>query len=562
MADIDAFHRLPSFYHTSSLMEELWTQYGKQYGEWVALITGMADFPNPYLVPEAYISNLASLVGLTIFKDENTDLKLDRELLTSVVSLYKMKGTYAALTAIAGLNGINTAISDLYCPGDEASYNNFSTYVRAAWFSGMFAGDNPPGIGSNYIKTPHFIFEILLNKVFGSGNSTYLFNATVARRISSLLVDNAPVHTVPHKTLLLSPVTQLDGTDVISDGNIHCAVTGDYSGDRIYLDELASVQVDDHSSKLVVATTDTIYNVVAKEALRFLDSAIPFNLDYAGATLSLERWVLGDAGASTLFMTDFFNVVPGTVSLNGRVPEYIQSGLTWDDDQGLFTVVDGILTMGTGPDYTSALVDLGFVASSFKYSVHLDNTSGECWSEFYFRAENTSIPLAIGLGLGRTGNVWQYVLHLPSGYGPDGPWVGGADGWHEVEITDHVGFISVIVDGVILFSNFYTALRITNTQVGFGRWAMVDSTTKYKNLEVKGYSIKNSVLSGDIDVVRAYQNYVEYEFTVSASVVQEGISEMGLYRTTDLSTQRVYSYFPPIDKLDGYELRVVTRVNS
>ena len=69
------------------------------------------------------------------------------------------------------------------------------------------------------------------------------------------------------------------------------------------------------------------------------------------------------------------------------------------------------------------------------------------------------------------------------------------------------------------------------------------------------FSLQSPVLVGTVDEITIGADKITYEFTVPTSVVQSGISELGLY-LTDGTTLMVVSTFPTIDKAAGDYLRV------
>lgn len=557
---VDRMQFIPEKYHDSVLLQDLMHEKSRLLGEFLSQVDGLADLVDPYKVGEAYIDKLASLIGLTLIKDENTTIDDERALLVEVVNWYKLKGTYDGIRAISRMNNLDAEIFDLYCPNDPTSYDNFATYVIPAggWFVGNYPNQNPPDIPAGYIKTPHFIYEISLDRIYGTGYSSYLWKDVLARRVTRLMEDTRPINTVPHKRLFLNPVCRLDGVEEIVAGDIHTRVLGDWSNDRLFLDMMTTGSVEKIGGDLVIdLDTD---QVVATVPLWNLDETpTPRYLDWGGDNLLVTNWVLGTGNKSRNILSDTFSATTLT-PLAGHTPDYVEGAVTWSDASGAVQFLSGVVSFINGSLDNGSELQLAARASVIKYQTYVSGS----YSSFMFRKSG---GFYLAFNLEWVGH-WRYRLDQTSGYGPIGDWTGGFAGWHDVEIHDNGEVVSVWVDGVLLIDSYAITQNSTYYGIGFLR-PSYDTTTKFRSLTVDfvrhvepGFTLADplsSPFAGSFDAIDIQPTYVDYTFTVPRAAVQAGISELAFYLGDSI---RLGSVFPDIDKNDDYDLKITVRVYS
>jgi len=225
---IDLMQLIPSKFRESVLLQEYIHEVGVLVGTWLGEINDLTTLVDKFLVSETYLQNLADLVGLDIVGDDTTTLLEKRRQLILVIEWYKLKGTYKALSYVGYLLGINMTMWDLYT-------DDYVTFIQEPWFAG-YEDENPGGLGPTYYKSPHIGFEILLNQVYGTGVTSYLFSAILFTNLTTYVELARPINVVPHYTLRLSPETDQTGAVITVDGNIRTCVIGTWAFSRLYFD--------------------------------------------------------------------------------------------------------------------------------------------------------------------------------------------------------------------------------------------------------------------------------------------------------------------------------------
>jgi hypothetical protein len=559
---VDRMRFIPEKYHESLMLQQLMHEKSRILGEFLSNVDGLADLISPYKVGEDYIDDLASLIGLTLIKDENTNITDERALLVEVVNWYKLKGTYEGIRAISRMNNLSAEIYDLYCPNSSSSYNDFSTYVSPAdgWFVGTYEGENPPDIPAGYIKTPHFIYAINLDRIYGSVDdfSEYLWKDVLARRVTRLMEEMRPINTVPHKRLNLNPECVLDGLEQVVSGDIRTRVLGDWSNDRLFLDMYTEGSVEKIGGDLVI--DDGGDQVVADVPLWYFDeSPTPRYLDWAGDNLLVAGWILGTGHKSRNILIENFSASTAT-PLAGHAPDYVEGATTWVDSSSAWEFLDGELYPVEGGYDQGSELQLAERASVIKYSTYVSNS----YSCFLFRKSG---GFSLGVELAWVGH-WRFQMTQPSGYGPIMDWTGGSIGWHDVEIHDNGEVVSVWVDGILMVDSYAITQCNSYYGIGFTRPSYT-TTTKFKDITVDYLRHVESTFTldtplespfvGTFDAIDIQPTYVDYIFTVPRAAVQAGISELAFYLGDAI---RLGCVFPDIDKTDDYELRVRVRVYS
>jgi len=90
------------------------------------------------------------------------------------------------------------------------------------------------------------------------------------------------------------------------------------------------------------------------------------------------------------------------------------------------------------------------------------------------------------------------------------------------------------------------------------KWKLGDGN-KGISPDAPGFALQNPILEGIVTEKRILTDVVEFEFTIPASTVQAGLSELGLF-FADGTTMVLASTFPDIDKLDEIELKILAQV--
>jgi len=226
---VDLLPLIPTKFHDSQTLKDFVYDVGLYVGTWLGSIQGLQTLQDPYKVEEDYIQYLANLIGYEIIRSEPTIDEI-RNQLTQAIPWYKIKGSYYSLKYIMQLINMTINIYDLYT-------NNYVSFEKVEWFVGE-ENENPSGLDSSYYKSPHFGLEVLLNVVYGSGSSEYLFSEVQKIDIVTATERVRPVNTVPHYSILLNPVTDETLSVTTVDGNIKTrAMPGYWQTTFLYFDQ-------------------------------------------------------------------------------------------------------------------------------------------------------------------------------------------------------------------------------------------------------------------------------------------------------------------------------------
>lgn len=216
------------------LIEDFVKQMGRYVGAWLSKIDDLPKLQDPYSVGQAYIQHLAKQVNLTLVEDDDTTLVDLRKQLANVVDWYKIKGTYDALEIIAYVAGYRGNAYDLYT-SDYAIFRRIEPCFAGA------PGENPPGLGLAYYKSPHFVLELLLDQIFGAFPNQYLWKDAQIDRIRTSVESMRPANTVPHYSVLLNPQTTEDEQCQTTAENIITRVTQNWQQAILHLDMTSSL---------------------------------------------------------------------------------------------------------------------------------------------------------------------------------------------------------------------------------------------------------------------------------------------------------------------------------
>ena len=235
-------------------------------------IKGLPKLRSVRLCPENYLKYLAYDVGVELTSSVLEVLGGDyRKFIGSIVSWYKKKGLYEVLNMIAYIVNLRVNIWDMWT-------NDYSTFVRVNPSENNYEMGHP-----GYYKSPHFGYEILLDKRYGSYPNYYLWRNSLFLALAELVEQVRPAHTVPHFGILLNPKTHEDKEVQEVPEAIYTTVTDNWVFTRLYFDN--GVKFDD--SKKFDWTYDTAIN-------------------------SITKWKLGDGNKNTIpdhTQTDLDNAV-------------------------------------------------------------------------------------------------------------------------------------------------------------------------------------------------------------------------------------------------------------
>lgn len=231
---IDILPLVPEKYHTSELLKQYIEVANVVVGSWLGKIDDLVKIINLEEVDRDYLRRLAQLIGLNLIIGEETTDDEIRNQIRQAVDWYKKKGTYDALRIVTLRNQYNLRFYDMYT-------NDYSNFVEVEdWFVGD-EGENPPGLDSSYYKSPHIGIELVLDKLYGYGESStpygYLFKEDMSTNIVALIEQARPVNVVPHYRILLEAITYENGQVYETSVKVKTTVTENWNYSRLYFDQ-------------------------------------------------------------------------------------------------------------------------------------------------------------------------------------------------------------------------------------------------------------------------------------------------------------------------------------
>lgn len=560
--NVDLSTLIPEKFTDSVLLDDFLTEAGEMVGIMMSKVDELGEIISPYKVGDDLIGHLAGNIGFVLLVDEETTLAEKRKQLLSAVDWIKAKGTYDSMRFQAKSNNLTPIITDYYVNDASGDYEDFDTYVgfqidsASDWFVGSYEGENPPGLDASYFKTPHFGFEILIDRRYVGDNQydDYVWSQRLANKLDSIVERGRPINTVPHKGTVLAPVCTEDGEAYVTAYDLATATHDDWTTARFNLDTVVDAKVVDSSTNQVVDGVGD--DVIADAPAWYLDAGITLDFASNPVLTAVQKWKLGTGNKYRNYVTDTFDADTAT-ALNGHAPDYNENSTLWSDASGAFTFQDGVLSVVSGSFDANSYLDLGATGFDITYEAYVSDSS----AAFMFRKLGGFYHYFAIEWVGH----WRWKLVPRSGSTLIDDWDGGSVGWHTVRIRDNGYKISVWVDGVLLVDEYETTLDQAYTQIGFIRQS-ASVTTKFRNLVIDryrspgryGWAMANEVLNGTIDSTTIYADRVEYEFTIASTVTQAGMSELGLYTLAD--GLRLAAEFPDLDKIEGQTLRVLVTV--
>jgi hypothetical protein len=196
--NLNLMQLIPEKFHNSPVLKDYVPIFSQTVADWLIDIKELLDILDPNTVRFEYLRYIAHILGLEfVTADASLEDSIRREIV-GAVDWYKLKGTYGALTLLAKLINYEANLWDLYT-------NDYEAFSIADWWTGD-EDENPPGFDSSYYKSPHFYFEVLLDKVFsrdesGADEPYYLWEFGQFDELERYIELLRPVNTVPHYRL-------------------------------------------------------------------------------------------------------------------------------------------------------------------------------------------------------------------------------------------------------------------------------------------------------------------------------------------------------------------------
>ena len=229
---VKMYEMLPSKFRCSQRLKdylESCDYFANQLGKFIKKLQTLRS---PRLVPEEYLKYLAYEVGAQVSPEVLEVLGGDyRKFISSIVSWWKHKGLYEVLKVIAYIVDLRVNIWDMWT-------NDYSTFVKVDPSVNDYENEHP-----GYYKSPHFGYEVVLDRRYGDYPNYYLWKEDMFPAIAELVEQVRPVNTVPHYGILLNPKTKEDKQVMTVPGEIHTVVTNNWVFTRLYFD--TGVKFDD-----------------------------------------------------------------------------------------------------------------------------------------------------------------------------------------------------------------------------------------------------------------------------------------------------------------------------
>jgi hypothetical protein len=287
---IDLMEMIPLKFRDSLALQQFMSEAGLQVGSWIGQINDLVGMLDKYSAGDTNtfgfspLNGLSNLLGLTLIVNDTTTTDEKRRQLIQVIDWYKMKGTYQAIQFIGYLFQVTLNFWDLYT-------DDYVTFVEEPWFVGNSESENPGGLDPSYYKSPHFGFEIVLDKVYGVDPDIYLFEPTQLTNMAIYVELVRPVNTVPHYSILLRPECDESGAVREVDGQIKTCTIGLWEFTKLYFDRASpNGIVIDNSGNFVI---DNLGNQVTAYVPVYFDDSNFFDYSRDAFLNSIVKWELG-----------------------------------------------------------------------------------------------------------------------------------------------------------------------------------------------------------------------------------------------------------------------------
>lgn len=225
---IDLTRLLPEKDRDSEILTSYLKDVSLYVGTWISKISNLFRLNNPSTIPIKYASYLAQRIGLTIVSNEWTSESAVRRQLEQAVDLYKIKGTNENIILVGYALGLDLTVFDMYT-------NDYIIFIPVEWFVGN-KGENPEGLDSSYYKSPHFLIEIMANKVINHNSEEFIWDTDLLSLLDTYIEQIRPVNTVPHYTAVLNCITDETGLVYVADGNVKTKVMENWEVSRLFFD--------------------------------------------------------------------------------------------------------------------------------------------------------------------------------------------------------------------------------------------------------------------------------------------------------------------------------------
>lgn len=120
----------------------------------------------------------------------------------------------------------------------------YTNFTEAAWFMAKYEEELPPGIPAGYFKTPHLVFEIVLDRYYPD-TIDYLWRDEMFIKTGQLIERSRPINAVAETRCLIN-VPTVEGGIVTTDPYSHVAsiVTATWNIERKYFDSTPHFHFD------------------------------------------------------------------------------------------------------------------------------------------------------------------------------------------------------------------------------------------------------------------------------------------------------------------------------
>lgn len=255
---LDLLQWMPEKFRSSAILVDYLREAGIQFGSWLTQVRDIVKLLNTRTTSDTdYLRYLGAMIGVELPPEDDVTVDEIRKSISLAIDWYKVKGTYRAIQIMSLIQRFTLNVYDMWT-------DDYSDFILVDWFSGG-EGENPPGLGALYYKSPHFGIEVLLNKVYttgsgaGSGGASILWDASYFDNLCTKIEEIRPVHTVPHFMLLLNPVTDEFSHVIEVDGEIFAKATGNWSYSTKYLDETLSSEMWNTDDGIFLDTSATTF---------------------------------------------------------------------------------------------------------------------------------------------------------------------------------------------------------------------------------------------------------------------------------------------------------------
>ena len=351
--NVDLTKLVPEKFTDSVLLTDFLTEAGEMVGIMMSKVDELGDIVSPYKVGDDLIGYLAGNIGFVLLVDEETTLTEKRKQLLSAVEWIKFKGTYESMLAQAKSNNLTPVVTDYYVNSDSGNYDDFDTYIgyqidtASDWFVGKYEGENPAGLDSSYYKTPHFGFEIVLDRRYIGDDDydDYLWSSRLANKLDSIVSRGRPINTVPHKGITLQPVCTEDGTTYVTSYDLATATHEEWTTARFNLDEVEFANVIDLLTNQVIAGPGN--NVIADTPEWYLDDGVTLDFASNPVLTAVKKWKIGTGTKPELQLKDFqstddygIDYYAPSSRIEGHSPTFALYTATWSENTGTTYLFD------------------------------------------------------------------------------------------------------------------------------------------------------------------------------------------------------------------------------